>query len=111
MEIVQNGYAGNAKISTKSADLSGTGSGELIAAVTGKKIRILGVQISLSASARCQIHFTTTAAGNKIVDVTGTSIVALWDSWFLQGGAAESVRVTLPGSQTYTGVIHYAEVQ
>lgn len=99
-----------ANIQVKRAKFTGTGSTDIVAAVTGKSIRVLSVTVSLSGAGNIVFYSASTDIGTLVLKAADPTVVLGWnpDGWF-QTVAGEKFAAT-PSANTMTGFIQYIEV-
>lgn len=93
----------------KFASISQTSTGDLIAAVTGKKIRVLGYTISSSANVTLQFTSSSTAISGVMDLGTRGNIYGggSADAPALQTAVGEKLALTQTGAGTVSGHLSY----
>ncbi len=85
---------------------------EVVAAVTGKKLVLVGLAGNLSAPGSATLH--SGGSGGDVVFRTamGTAGVGLFPAFPLggEGGAGENLYLATGGEETFTGTIYYIVV-
>ena len=92
---------------------SSSGDNTLVAAVTGKKIRVL--QVFLLAAAAVDVRFEDGAGGTALTGVmslaaNGGFVMPFSEIGWMEGSAATLLNLELGGAVQVSGVIAYAEV-
>jgi hypothetical protein len=102
----------SARVKAKRVSVSLAASGDLVAAVTGKAIRV--VAYSLSAAGAVTVKFqsnaTTDLTGTMSL-VTGTPLPGLWNlNGHFQTNSGEKLNLVLGGAVQISGWLTYCEV-
>lgn len=99
-----------AGIIVKRATFAATGATDIVAAVTGKRIRVIAMAVSLSGAGTIVFKSASTDIGSIVAKAADPTTVLQWnpDGWF-QTAASEKFAVT-PSANTATGFILYIEV-
>ena len=109
-DTVYDGATANAQLPVKFAKIDTAASADLIAAVTGKKLRVLGLVLVTASSVTVKLQ----SGGST--DLTGAMTVAGVMVWpaapfgYVQTNAGEKLNVVLGGAVQTSGGIVYVEV-
>ena len=97
-------------VTVKRATFTGNSATDIVAAVTGKRIRVLSVTVSLSGAGTITFFSNSTAVGALVLKAADPTVVMGCnpDGWF-QTAAGEKFAAT-PSANTMTGFIHYIEI-
>lgn len=94
----------------KRAKFSGTGATNIVAAVTGKRIRVLSITVSLSGAGNIVFYSHETEVGTLVLKTADPTFTTGWNpDGVFQTAAGEKFAAT-PSAGTMTGFIQYIEV-
>lgn len=93
------------------ARIAGTASADLVAAISGKRIRV--VSLSLSANAACNLTIQSGGATNLYgpiyLEANSSHSLAL-DTGIFEGALGEKLNAVLSGAATYSISLRYREI-
>jgi hypothetical protein len=108
----ESGLTGQATEPIKFASISLAASGEVVAAVTGKKIRVLGYVLAAAGAVSVNWENGTTDISGVTSLITGTpvSYAGGWDAPAVETSAGAALNLTLSGAVQVSGHVTYIEV-
>jgi hypothetical protein len=114
--VMQGNYinVNGVSLEVKRAEINATASGDtqVVAAVSGKQIRIVSVTFACSAAVAVSWKSASTTIVNAMSFAANGGMTEVWapHGYFAQGGTNEVLYINLSATATVRGVINYVEV-
>lgn len=95
----------------KFAAISGNTDGfTVVAAVTGKWIRVIAISLSISAAGTVTLKSDTTVLGTIVAKTADPTYVAKADEGLVQTAAGEALKIGNATTLTVSGYVTYVEI-